>query len=311
MDIAPRPEPGQFDSQDDALRDAIDDNFAPHKFDQNFSMMGPTEPVETIKQFVPAPPPVRIPSSADFPSFPQSYVDSREADNRTGFGPKPRKRTRTTIKPPVDFRTELNIAPLLCIKPLDPSSIPLCPTTGPDKSTRKDSEEAKSQQYDLDMPNHAPAAAPEQVSKPPAQTALASSDNGERAGGQERMMEVEDSPDSSPKRSPGDSESEGSDKKSKQERNRESARKCRRRKKEYLVNLETEVKSLKEQLAACRTELDCVKAKLQASSMYQDLAMSKSQMLVQVKALIEAGQTAQLPVALNFIDVLDGWPVSV
>ncbi len=254
--------------------------------------------MDTTRQFAPYEQPMSAPLSIDLSSFPGSYVPQQTDAKRAGFFPRPKKRTRTTIEPPEqdnpmanDFSMELNVTPLLGIKPLDPSSIPL----GPSIPNKKESEEAK---YELRLEERRES----QSCSPPAATRDRGTTKEEL---QEKMVEAEDSPDSSPKRSPGESESEsGADRKSKQERNRESARKCRRRKKEYLVNLENDMNAMKEQLAACKAELEHVKAQLLTSALYQELEQTKNKAFAQVKSMLESEQTAAgLPDALRFIDV--------
>lgn len=93
------------------------------------------------------------------------------------------------------------------------------------------------------------------------------------------------------------------DKKSKQERNRESAKKCRQRKKEYLYRLETELRTVKEELAICKCELEILKGNLLSNVEYHFKTL-KEELLSQAKVIIEHGMvTTKLDEILNNLTV--------
>ena len=79
-------------------------------------------------------------------------------------------------------------------------------------------------------------------------------------------------------------------KKSKQERNRESAKKCRQRKKEYIANLELKLKTVQEELAVCKYELEIIKGEMtcKLEKRFTDL---RRDILSQAKAVINHNLT--------------------
>jgi hypothetical protein len=93
-------------------------------------------------------------------------------------------------------------------------------------------------------------------------------------------------------------------KRSKQERNRESAKKCRQRKKEYLMNLENELKTTKEELAACRNELKILKGNV-LTKIEEEYNKLKEELLTQAKNIIECGAlNVKLDEFVNTISVI-------
>ncbi len=78
------------------------------------------------------------------------------------------------------------------------------------------------------------------------------------------------------------------DKRSKQERNRESAKKCRLRKKEYLSRLEMELKSTKDELIACKRELEILKGEM-SCKMENEYTNLKRDILLEAESIIANG----------------------
>ena len=95
--------------------------------------------------------------------------------------------------------------------------------------------------------------------------------------------------------------------KKKQERNRESAKKCRRRKKEYLIKLETEVRMLRDQLATCRNELENVKSSNQKVqvTLKQQMDLNLEQMLLHIKELLNSAKTAEPQQISNILNTFN------
>eukprot|EP00826_Nyctotherus_ovalis_P063407 TRINITY_DN929_c0_g1_i4.p1 TRINITY_DN929_c0_g1~~TRINITY_DN929_c0_g1_i4.p1 ORF type:complete len:388 (+),score=122.12 TRINITY_DN929_c0_g1_i4:353-1516(+) len=78
------------------------------------------------------------------------------------------------------------------------------------------------------------------------------------------------------------------DKKSKQERNRVSAQKCRQKKKEYVFKMESELKTIKEELAICKYELELLRGNL-LSRIEQQYVNLNEGLLAQAKRIIDSG----------------------
>jgi len=76
------------------------------------------------------------------------------------------------------------------------------------------------------------------------------------------------------------------DRRSKQERNRESAKKCRQRKKEYIINLENELKTTKEELAVCKNELEILRGNILTNT-EQEYNKLKEELLTQARSVID------------------------
>ena len=78
------------------------------------------------------------------------------------------------------------------------------------------------------------------------------------------------------------------DKKSKQERNRESAKKCRLRKKEYVAKLEMELKLTKDELTACKRELEVLKGEM-SCKIENEYINLKRDILLEAESIIANG----------------------
>ena len=77
-------------------------------------------------------------------------------------------------------------------------------------------------------------------------------------------------------------------KKKKQERNRESAKKCREKKKEYLYQLESELKDVKEELERCKCELELLKNQIN-SNLENQYNNHRNELLSQAAAILSSG----------------------
>ena len=120
----------------------------------------------------------------------------------------------------------------------------------------------------------------------------------------EEMQREEASPNCRDSSSGGSVRDGSPDKKSKQEKNRDSARKCRQRKKAYIVKLEIELKEVKEELKKCKDELNILKSK-GISEIDQQFCQMKEQLLAQAKELLSLGKSAtpQLSEILGYLNV--------
>ena len=93
------------------------------------------------------------------------------------------------------------------------------------------------------------------------------------------------------------------EKKSKQERNRESAKKCRQRKKEYLIKLEAELRSVREELALCKHELEVIKGDM-FCKIEKEFVSLKKDLLSQAETVINNGlDTSSLDELLSKLTV--------
>ena len=74
----------------------------------------------------------------------------------------------------------------------------------------------------------------------------------------------------------------------KQKRNRESAKRCRQRKKEYIMNLERELREVKKELENCKNELDLLRAGLEVNKENKTCKL-KEEIMEKAQVIIDSG----------------------
>ena len=96
-------------------------------------------------------------------------------------------------------------------------------------------------------------------------------------------------------------------KKKKQERNRESAKKCRKRKKEYLIKLEAEIKALRDELAVCKNQLETARLNNEKTLLRQKMSADIDQFLLQAKSMLNSSKPIG---SQHFSDLLNTFNVT-